>query len=355
MDELLKDARFAHIAKDPKFRHIPKAERKVKIDKRFQGMFKDKKFTVTYTTDKRGRPVNQSTRENLRKYYDLPSSEEEEDDASAEDACTSSASKNTKEKKNAKNTKHKKIKSKKKVIEETDSNSVKDSLNKINTNEQNNYNCASSKENLEKVKLKEECDQGSDDESDKSSSSSEDNDVQEGFTQVDLDKNEKQLHKRENNENIKLTSDIKKRLKDLSVNYARGEGVLLTDSSSEEESSETSGNNIGYLFYIILFLRTIMYRIITYTYKYIIVICKVEPSNIMLLHIIFFFLDNEEELEHNWGELDKDAETTDEITHRLAICNMNWDMIRAVDLMILLNSFLPSGGLLRSITVIIDI
>lgn len=39
--------------------------------------FKNKKFTVTYTIDKRSKPINQTTIKNLRKYYDLSSSEED--------------------------------------------------------------------------------------------------------------------------------------------------------------------------------------------------------------------------------------------------------------------------------------
>lgn len=60
---------------------------------------------------------------------------------------------------------------------------------------------------------------------------------------------------------------------------------------------------------------------------------------------------DEQDIEHDWGELDKEAETTDEITHRLAACNMDWDRIRAVDLMVLFNSFLPPGGFICSVTV----
>ena len=56
-------------------------------------------------------------------------------------------------------------------------------------------------------------------------------------------------------------------------------------------------------------------------------------------------------MEHEWGELDRDADRTDEITHRLALCNMDWDRIRAVDLMVLLSSFTPPGGLVRCVTV----
>lgn len=83
MSDILKDSRFTKYLNDPRYRQIPKHERKVKIDKRFQSMFEDDKFKVKYTVDKRGRPINETSTENLRKYYDLEDSEssaEESDD-----------------------------------------------------------------------------------------------------------------------------------------------------------------------------------------------------------------------------------------------------------------------------------
>lgn len=81
MSEILKDSRFTKYLKDPRYRQIPKHERKVKIDNRFESMFKDEKFKVKYTIDKRGRPINETSTENLRKYYDL----EESDGTSSDD------------------------------------------------------------------------------------------------------------------------------------------------------------------------------------------------------------------------------------------------------------------------------
>ena len=62
-----RDERFAALARDPRFRRLRHDQRRVKIDSRFKAMFKDKDFKLKYAVDKRGRPVNTSTNENLRK------------------------------------------------------------------------------------------------------------------------------------------------------------------------------------------------------------------------------------------------------------------------------------------------
>ncbi|XP_072949110.1 ESF1 homolog [Epargyreus clarus] len=219
MGDILKDSRFAKYLNDPRYRQIPKHERKIKIDKRFQSMFNDDKFKVKYTVDKRGRPVNETSTENLRKYYEL------------EDSGSSDA------------------------------------------------------ESEENRKHEDESEPGR-------------------FVRPPSEdkKSSEESPKFANDKLVrgKLDGRTKKRLLDLDIDYARGEGVLMTDSSSDEESSESEADS---------------------------------------------------ELEHEWGELDADAGTTDEATKRIAICNMDWDNIKATDLMVLLSSFLPPGGVIKSVTI----
>jgi hypothetical protein len=67
------------------------------------------------------------------------------------------------------------------------------------------------------------------------------------------------------------------------VDYARGEANLYSDSSSDESSSEEEEGADGATF-------------------------------------------------DKWGELDGDAEQTEEPTRRLAVCNMDWDRVGPEDI-----------------------
>ncbi|XP_055545339.1 ESF1 homolog [Wyeomyia smithii] len=206
------DERFVHLVNDPRFKGIPRTEKKVKIDKRFRSMFDDEKFNVKHTVDKYGRKVKQSDSEELRKYYELGSSDEEEDEAKEE--------------------------TKSKADGDDESASDSDSL--------------------------------------------------------ELDDEEKAMS---------MTDKMKSKLEDLEIDYARGEGAIATDSSSDDDSE---GEELG---------------------------------------------DDEVFIEHVWGELDADADRTDDSTRRLALCNVDWDRIRAVDIMVMLSSFLPRGTTILSVTI----
>lgn len=232
MSELLNDERFAYIARDPKFKRIPKTERKVKIDKRFQSMFKDNKFKIQYTIDKRGRPINQTSSENLRKYYDLSSSEEESDEKEYE-----------KSEQNEKKFNEYKKKDKKNEMPQLKERSPKNE-NEYNDSSDDNFFSS----NGELLRIKSQEDIHSEQNNIESDSESDiDDAINVKNLKADLRESKKQLNIRNENESKKLTNKIKEKLKDLSINYARGEGILMTDSSSDEESFEISGNTYNKL------------------------------------------------------------------------------------------------------------
>ncbi|GFO01184.1 protein esf1 [Plakobranchus ocellatus] len=59
----------------------------------------------------------------------------------------------------------------------------------------------------------------------------------------------------------------------------------------------------------------------------------------------------ETEVDHKWNELHTEAPAVADSTRRLAVCNMDWDFVKAQDLYILFKSFVPEGGALRSVTI----
>ncbi|GAB4817011.1 hypothetical protein N2152v2_004057 [Parachlorella kessleri] len=77
--KLVTDSRFAAVHHDPRFQRFPKAKAKVEIDERFSGMFKDPSFQVKSVVDKRGRKTwGGKKNENMRRYYRLRDEHEEE-------------------------------------------------------------------------------------------------------------------------------------------------------------------------------------------------------------------------------------------------------------------------------------
>ncbi|KAG8241978.1 pre-rRNA-processing protein esf1 [Homalodisca vitripennis] len=262
--EGIKDDRFSQISSDPRFRSVPKSVRKVKIDKRFQSLFTDRRFQVKYSVDKRGRPVDQSSHENFRKYYDLSSDESGEEEEEEENESENQQNNETSSKLIKNPSKSPKSNNWTVTLSsEKDANSLDDNETNKNGNEINKNNT-----NILKKSKKSHIDLN------------------------DTDRTEK----------ARMTDEIKMKLRDPNIDYARGVGALLSESSSEEESNSESESD-------------------------------------------------DETQDHGWGELDKDAETTDEPTDRLAVLHMDWDRIRAVDLMVLFNSFLPPNGIINSITI----
>jgi len=80
------DDRFSKVFTDPRFMVAPKKVSKVKIDKRFEGMFKKKEFNVVSKVDKYGRKIAKSDNYALQNYY--------KDDSDAKSESGSSNSEN---------------------------------------------------------------------------------------------------------------------------------------------------------------------------------------------------------------------------------------------------------------------
>ncbi|KRY67638.1 ESF1 -like protein, partial [Trichinella pseudospiralis] len=207
MSEFKKDKRFAHVSWDPKFREMPRKIRKVKIDDRFSSMFTDPNFKLEFTVDKRGRPYHRSTEENMRKFYDIHSDDEQSTDEQTAPVVEDE---------------HELITRSEVVEKDTD----------------------------ELKKIQEEDDDEEEEEEDE----------------------EEMIH----------------------LDLARGHGNISSSDSSDDEEEWNFG--------------------------------EVQSSD------------------SDWGELDADAPRTEKPTKRLAICNLDWDRIRAEDLFVLLNSFKPIDG-----------
>jgi len=91
----MSDKRFEKVYSDPRFMVAPKKVSKVKIDKRFEGMFNKKEFNVVAKVDKYGRRVEQKDTHALQNYYKQDSSGSEKDgdeEGEDEDASDSGSS-----------------------------------------------------------------------------------------------------------------------------------------------------------------------------------------------------------------------------------------------------------------------
>nr|AAI57980.1 ESF1, nucleolar pre-rRNA processing protein, homolog (S. cerevisiae) [Mus musculus] len=373
--EIMDDQRFRRVSKDPRFWEMPEKERKVKIDKRFRAMFHDKKFKLNYAVDKRGRPISHSTTEDLKRFYDLSDSDSDLSDEESKILNQKKAKQKKKQTKKEAKSIEKPIEEKKKETKKTDQ---KDSINKhdLNNSERvqkmknshkpqkidseispkkdneeflqntkkkrgttdlsvealpkgklrtkdsstsemvKSSTMSSSKAKREKQSvvpvimakdndgkmpdedaLEEDSDSASELGSDEES---EDEIISDGKTSADEDESEED-DEEEEEDSEEEEEEEEEDESDSGPDLARGKGNVETSSEDEDDLADLFPEEPGF--------------------------------------------------EHAWRELDKDAPRADEITRRLAVCNMDWDRLKAKDLLALFNSFKPKGGVVFSVKI----
>lgn len=357
--EIMNDQRFRRVSKDPRFWEMPEKDRKVKIDKRFRAMFHDKKFKLNYAVDKRGRPITHSTTEDLKRFYDLSDSDSDLSDGESKVL-------DQKKVKQKKKQTEKEVKSKMLIEEKKKETKKIDQKDPINKNDLDNSEkiqkmknvCKSQKVNSEispkrdseefpqetkkkrnitdhstnslpkgKPRAKDPstpeivksptitCSKAKrekqsvlpvivardkdavEEDSDSASEIGSDEDSEDEVTSDDrtsADDDEEEEEEEEDSEEEEDESDS-------GPDLARGKGNIETSSEDEDDFADLFPEEPGF--------------------------------------------------EHAWRELDKDAPRADEITRRLAVCNMDWDRLKAKDLLALFNSFKPKGGVVFSVKI----
>ncbi|KAL2305714.1 hypothetical protein Nmel_003601 [Mimus melanotis] len=368
-EEILNDGRFSCVARDPRFWEMPEKERKVKIDKRFRAMFHDKKFKLRYTVDKRGRPVNYTSTENLRKFYALS---ESDSDLSESDSKELKVKKKKKKKAKGKGeadsakalagglSKEESKKSQQGVDQTCEAVTKLRDLKKEGQKSKSKF---SLKEDSQKPAVEVDCSQGNksllpkgeNKQGDASGGRSISIQNKEKSSQAGATKSVK-APRRDHSLGGKIKeSDIcdqsvksKSPLEEESSASEHAESeeeesedggemgeeeepeddgeVDEDDSDSEDDEESDSGPDLA---------RGIG---------------NIETSSEDDEDLNELF-PKEPEIEHSWRELDKDAPRGDEITSRLAVCNMDWDRLKAKDLLALFTSFTPKGGAVFSVKI----
>ncbi|XP_009317834.1 PREDICTED: ESF1 homolog [Pygoscelis adeliae] len=375
-EEILSDGRFSCITRDPRFWEMPEKQRKIKIDKRFRAMFHDKKFKLKYTVDKRGRPVNYTSTEDLRKFYALSESDSDlSENDSKEHTEKKIKKKKAKSKREADSPKlladglpREESKINKQGADQTcEAVTKRDDLKNEGQKISSKFNL---KEDCKKTATETDCSQGSkgllhegeNKQGDASGGGSVSTENKQKSSQRSGTKSVKTPGRDHTlagkiKESVTVCtdtcdrSDISKSQLEEEISASDGSEYAESeeeepeddgetgeeeepeddgetgeeDSDSEDDEESDSGPDLA---------RGIG---------------NIETSSEDEdLNELF---PKEPEIEHSWRELDKDAPRGDEITSRLAVCNMDWDRLKAKDLLALFNSFTPKGGTVFSVKI----
>uniref|UniRef100_A0A2D4PQ08 ESF1 RRM domain-containing protein n=1 Tax=Micrurus surinamensis TaxID=129470 RepID=A0A2D4PQ08_MICSU len=363
--ELMSDKRFSRITKDPRFWEMPEKDRKIKIDSRFRAMFHDKKFKLKYTVDKRGRPINRTSTEDLKRFYDLSDSDSD---------ISETDSKQTEKKANQKKVKSKGEKS-----------STKSSLGRQTSKQADEVSSVSQSDILKSDDQKDKSFKPEKDIKRKKATESPQDHAMAPPKQSDCDEISKETLRKKSSKKTVKEKAMGKYTNDFSAShvkeaYLKNKSCELEESSNlqESKSSEKSGEEDTFEDNSDLEEESDLGDDGAIREESSSEDDEEELTNESQTEgdesdsgpdlargkgnletssedeeedDFFEIFPKDPEVIHEWGELGKDAPQADQITHRLAVCNMDWDQLKAKDLLALLNSFIPKGGVIFSVKI----
>ena len=285
------DPRFAKVHTDPRFMRMPKNKSKVAIDSRFSHMFSDKNFSDPLGVDKRGKAKKKKEKHMLERYYKV--GEDNEDEPGNDDETKLEAKLNVKGKKAGE-----KVSNRETPPKESQKVEVKKQKEKkpIVTAQK-----VEAKKQKKKPIVTAQKDSTSDEDDD-------DDDDGEGDIDLNSDDSEEEIIERQTGAKAKKHA--------LQHESESGEeedgGILNSGSESDDDDDDVASTSSS------------------------------SSSS------------SESEAESDVEEAAEEAEkvpTTTDGTRRFAMMNMDWEHIKAVDLFMLMRSFLPKGGRVDSVTV----
>ncbi|GFY40122.1 ESF1 homolog, partial [Trichonephila inaurata madagascariensis] len=297
--------RFKSVIKDFRCREIPKNVRKIQVDKRFQKMLKDKRFKEGGRIDERGRVLNLTTSDNLKKLYNFKNSSDEDSSESEQEA----------EKKKFI------LKSKQEISHNKKSPKMTESICK-SEGESNDYQ--EKKSNQLKKKNRKQ---------DHETNVSLFKNFKNSGSDIDLIKDDKSSSKKmeiqskidQNTGIMNQSCDLEHKEKPVKQQKSHIQDEMSSNASSEDdddgESDHSEKNNV----------------------------LESEESDDSESDDESSIVD--EDFNHQWDEWHEQAPDIDQSYKRLAVCSMDWDRIRADDLFTVFNSFKPPGSSILSVKI----
>ena len=283
------DPRFAKVHTDPRFMRMPKNKSKVAIDSRFSHMFSDKNFSDPLGVDKRGKAKKKKEKHMLERYYKV--GEDNEEEPGNDDETKLEAKLNVKGKKAGEKVSNRETSPKASQKVEAKKQKEKKPI------------VVAQKVEAKKQKKKPIVTAQKD-----STSDEDDDDDGEGDIDLNSDDSEEEIIERQTGAKAKKHA--------LQYESESGDeedgGILNSGSESDDDDDDVASTSSS------------------------------SSSS------------SESEAESDVEEAAEEAEkvpTTTDGTRRFAMMNMDWEHIKAVDLFMLMRSFLPKGGRVDSVTV----